>query len=91
MKVVTKSNKSTNIEKNCTSKIGNDSGNAVHSNFLWDDMPIDPNEPKFCLCQNVSYGQMIMCDDLNVSIKEIFLNICIKNAIRLFSIYNHQF
>lgn len=78
MKVVTKSNKSTNIEKNGTPKVGNDSGNAA-SNFLWIDMPIDPNEPIFCLCQNVSYGKMIMCDDLNVSIIDIFLNICTKN------------
>lgn len=91
MKIVTKSNKSTNIEKNGTPKVGNDSGNAAHSNFLWNDMPIDPNEPIFCLCQNVSYGEMIMCDNLNVSIIDIFLNICTKNmsyACILFSFIN---
>ncbi|XP_015371033.1 PREDICTED: inhibitor of growth protein 4-like [Diuraphis noxia] len=27
------------------------------------DMPIDPNEPKFCLCNQVSFGEMIGCDD----------------------------
>ena len=27
------------------------------------DMPIDPNEPRYCLCQNVSYGEMIACDN----------------------------
>ena len=23
------------------------------------DMPVDPNEPTYCLCQQVSYGEMI--------------------------------
>jgi len=32
------------------------------------DMPIDPNEPKFCLCNQVSFGQMIGCDNPDVSI-----------------------
>jgi len=32
------------------------------------DMPIDPNEPTFCLCNQVSYGQMIGCDNPDVSI-----------------------
>ncbi|XP_060858495.1 inhibitor of growth protein 5-like [Metopolophium dirhodum] len=27
------------------------------------DMPIDPNEPTFCLCNQVSFGQMIGCDN----------------------------
>jgi inhibitor of growth protein 4 len=26
------------------------------------DMPVDPNEPTYCLCQQVSYGSMIACD-----------------------------
>jgi len=32
------------------------------------DMPIDPNEPTYCLCKEVSYGQMIGCDNPDVSI-----------------------
>jgi len=32
------------------------------------DMPVDPNEPTFCLCKEVSYGQMIGCDNPDVSI-----------------------
>ena len=32
------------------------------------DMPIDPNEPTFCLCKQVSFGKMICCDDSDVSI-----------------------
>jgi len=27
------------------------------------DMPVDPNEPTYCLCQQVSYGEMVGCDN----------------------------
>lgn len=27
------------------------------------DMPVDPNEPTYCLCAQVSYGEMIGCDN----------------------------
>lgn len=27
------------------------------------DLPIDPNEPTYCLCEQVSYGEMIGCDN----------------------------
>ncbi|KKY28052.1 putative phd finger domain-containing protein [Diplodia seriata] len=32
----------------------------------WED--IDPNEPRYCLCKDVSYGAMIACDNENVSL-----------------------
>ncbi|CAG8508703.1 3685_t:CDS:2, partial [Acaulospora morrowiae] len=28
-----------------------------------EDMPIDPNEPLYCYCNNVSYGEMVACDN----------------------------
>ncbi|TMW69521.1 hypothetical protein Poli38472_001677 [Pythium oligandrum] len=28
-----------------------------------DDLPIDPNEPIYCHCRRVSYGQMVGCDN----------------------------
>jgi len=31
------------------------------------DMPVDPNEPTYCLCHQVSYGEMIGCDNVDVS------------------------
>ena len=31
------------------------------------DMPVDPNEPTYCICQQVSYGEMIGCDNPDVS------------------------
>lgn len=30
------------------------------------DMPVDPNEPTYCVCQQVSYGEMIGCDNTEV-------------------------
>lgn len=32
------------------------------------DMPVDPNEPTYCVCNQVSYGEMIGCDNPDVSI-----------------------
>ncbi|CAG2104226.1 unnamed protein product [Medioppia subpectinata] len=29
------------------------------------DMAVDPNEPTYCLCHQVSYGEMIGCDNLD--------------------------
>lgn len=28
-----------------------------------DEMPVDPDEPTFCICDNVSYGDMVACDN----------------------------
>lgn len=36
------------------------------------DMPVDPNEPTYCLCNQVSYGEMIGCDNQDVSILILF-------------------
>lgn len=27
------------------------------------DLPIDPNEPKYCYCRQVSFGEMVACDN----------------------------
>lgn len=27
----------------------------------------DPNEPRYCLCNQVSYGEMVACDNEDVS------------------------
>lgn len=34
------------------------------------ELPIDPNEPLYCYCQQVSYGEMVACDNTDVSIWE---------------------
>eukprot|EP00794_Sanderia_malayensis_P015163 gene15163-16722_t len=40
---------------------------ATDMNVL--DMPVDPNEPTYCLCHQVSYGEMIGCDNLDCPIE----------------------
>lgn len=44
------------------------------------DMPVDPNEPTYCLCHQVSYGEMIGCDNPDVGVQLFcYLDIiCIK-------------
>ncbi|KAI0218539.1 Inhibitor of growth protein 2 [Lamellibrachia satsuma] len=38
------------------------------------DPPIDPDEPTYCLCQQVSYGEMIGCDNDACSIEWFHFN-----------------
>ena len=33
------------------------------------DVPVDPNEPTYCYCKQVSFGQMVMCDNKNCPIE----------------------
>lgn len=33
------------------------------------DMPPDDNEPKFCHCRNISYGEMVCCDNMDCPIE----------------------
>ncbi|XXG42691.1 hypothetical protein AAC387_Pa01g2908 [Persea americana] len=33
------------------------------------DLPVDPNEPTYCFCNQVSYGEMIACDSPNCKIE----------------------
>ncbi|ORY99467.1 hypothetical protein BCR43DRAFT_472183 [Syncephalastrum racemosum] len=33
------------------------------------DLPIDPNEPLYCYCQQVSYGEMVACDNSDCEIE----------------------
>ncbi|KAI8146247.1 hypothetical protein BJV82DRAFT_410186 [Fennellomyces sp. T-0311] len=33
------------------------------------DLPIDPNEPLYCYCQQVSYGEMVACDNADCEIE----------------------
>lgn len=30
------------------------------------DLPVDPNEPTYCICNQVSFGEMVACDNPNV-------------------------
>lgn len=39
------------------------------ANYWSRDMPVDPNEPIYCNCRRVAYGEMICCDNTEVSLK----------------------
>lgn len=43
---------------------------------LNDDEPIDPDEPVYCFCNQVSFGDMIACDNSNCS-REWFHYSCV--------------
>ncbi|KAF3635863.1 putative serine incorporator-like [Capsicum annuum] len=34
------------------------------------DLPVDPNEPTYCFCNQVSYGEMVACDNPNVNYRK---------------------
>ncbi|XP_053200411.1 inhibitor of growth protein 1-like [Panonychus citri] len=36
---------------------------------LYEDTPIDPDEPTYCSCEQVSYGEMICCDNAQCPIE----------------------
>lgn len=38
------------------------------------DMPVDPNEPTYCICHQVSYGEMIGCDNPDCPIEWFHFN-----------------
>lgn len=40
---------------------------AVVDAGLDQDWNYDPNEPRYCLCNQVSYGDMVACDNEDVS------------------------
>lgn len=52
-------------------------GNVHPSDVL--DMPVDPNEPTYCLCHQVSYGEMIGCDNTEVSFMVPYYHSCSRS------------
>lgn len=52
----------TNVE---TKEAANTSGN-VNPSGMDLDLPVDPNEPTYCFCNQVSYGEMVACDNPDV-------------------------
>eukprot|EP00903_Cladosiphon_okamuranus_P006961 g6775.t1 len=43
-----------------------------------DDLPVDPNEPVYCICMQVSYGEMVGCDNPSCDNGEWFHFGCVK-------------
>ncbi|KAM4675890.1 inhibitor of growth protein 5-like [Discoglossus pictus] len=46
-------------------------GRGIKKNRDVLDMPVDPNEPAYCLCHQVSYGEMIGCDNPDCPIEMV--------------------
>ena len=44
----------------------------------WQD---DPNEPRYCLCNQVSYGEMVGCDNNDVSFMFTVFSIAPDNVL----------
>lgn len=42
------------------------------------DWQYDPNEPRYCLCNQVSYGDMVGCDNDDVSVDHNFLFVSVE-------------
>ena len=53
------------------------------------DWTYDPNEPRYCLCNQVSYGEMVGCDNPNVSISD-FLQISQGYSFEVFKGYSWE-
>jgi len=76
-KKVTKKKKKATIKDDDTKKpvtatataVATSSTNPSVTDIPIVDMPVDPNEPTYCLCQQVSYGEMIGCDNQDCPIE----------------------
>ena len=44
----------------------------VSGDIQVDEWNADPNEPRYCLCNQVSYGEMVGCDNNDVSEGSVF-------------------
>ncbi|KAI5348282.1 hypothetical protein L3X38_001169 [Prunus dulcis] len=42
---------------------------AVNPTAMDLDIPVDPNEPTYCLCNQVSYGEMVACENPNCKVE----------------------
>lgn len=45
------------------------------------DLPVDPNEPTYCFCNQVSYGEMVACDNPNVRTQLSLTNHLLKTLV----------
>lgn len=50
----------------CTKKISSFI-NILFRAISLSNLPIDPNEPVYCYCRQVSFGEMVACDNDDVS------------------------
>lgn len=53
------------------------------------DLPVDPNEPTYCFCNQVSYGEMVACDNPDVCFYFFFSYTCL--FISILPIFHYLF
>lgn len=53
----------TSVDTNGTGVASSESCAGIAAEPLGMNMPVDPNEPTYCTCNNVSHGEMIACDN----------------------------
>lgn len=41
----------------------------IETEAMFQEMPLDPNEPRYCLCNRVSFGNMVCCDNDDCAIE----------------------
>lgn len=51
----------------------------------------DPNEPRYCICNQVSYGDMVACDNEDVSILSFIKLSIVSNFFCIFSVLTNGF
>ena len=46
---------------------GQDNSNHSYGASTDQEWGVDPNEPRYCICNQISYGDMVACDNDDVS------------------------
>jgi len=50
-----------------TASLADATGGALEDASSAAGWQVDPNEPRYCICNDVSYGEMVGCDNEDVS------------------------
>ena len=62
-----------NAKRAAESSDASDKDNAGRAEEAAAGDEVDPNEPRYCLCGDVSYGEMVGCDNDDASFFSTFL------------------
>jgi hypothetical protein len=73
------SSSSTEMNSQKNSDLTNNNQNILKNNVLSTigNTNIEPNEPLYCVCRQISYGQMIMCDNSDCELEWFHFD-CVK-------------
>ena len=57
-------------------------GDLLSADLREQDWNFDPNEPRYCICNQVSYGDMVACDNEDVRYSFTYLILIIEKQAR---------